>query len=77
MSLLQRYYTTSCPVLPQRYVAVHNPLDYKQAMNDSDAIRWRLIKYLLPVIVSGVAFNVPRFFESRFIFITEEVKWTT
>ncbi len=56
-----------------RYVAVHNPLDYKQAMNDSDAIRRRLLKYLLPVIVSGVAFNVPRFFESTFNFVTVEV----
>ena len=43
---------------------VHNPLDYKQAMNDSDAIRRRLQKYLLPVIVISVLFNVPKFFES-------------
>ena len=47
-----------------RYIAVHNPLDYKQAMNDSDAIRRRLLKYLLPVIVISVLFNVPKFFES-------------
>ena len=47
-----------------RYIAVHNPLDYNLAMNDADAIKTRLAKYLLPVVVSAVIFNIPKFFES-------------
>ena len=53
---------------------VHNPLDYKQAMNDSDAIRRRLLKYLLPVIVISVLFNVPKFFESTWQYNYEMVR---
>ena len=49
-----------------RYVAVHNPIDYQQAMNDSYAVPRRLLKYLLPVVISAIAFNVPRFFEATF-----------
>jgi len=33
----------------ERYVAVHYPLDYNQAMNDSHAVRKRLAKYVGPV----------------------------
>ena len=53
---------------------MHNPLDYKQAMNDSDAIRRRLLKYLLPVIVISVLFNVPKFFESTWQYNYEMVR---
>ena len=49
-----------------RYVAVHNPIDYKQATNDAQAIRRRLAKYLLPVIFSAVLFNIPKFFEGSY-----------
>lgn len=49
-----------------RYVAVHNPIDYKQATNDASAIRRRLAKYLLPVIFSSVLFNIPKFFEGSY-----------
>lgn len=56
----------------ERYVAVHNPLDYKQAMNDADAIRRRLVKYLLPVVIASVLFNVPKFFEATFVYVTYE-----
>ena len=58
-----------------RYIAVHNPLDYNQAMNDENAIRRRLLKYLLPVVFASVVFNIPKFFESRVSYanITEMV----
>ena len=49
-----------------RYVAVHHPIDYKQATNDAKAIRRRLAKYLLPVIFSSVLFNIPKFFEGSY-----------
>ena len=48
-------------------------MDYNQAMNDSDAIRNRLITYLLPVIVSSIIFNIPKFFESKYEYVTDEV----
>ena len=47
-------------------MAVHNPIDYKQATNDASAIRRRLAKYLLPVIFSSVLFNIPKFFEGSY-----------
>ena len=48
-------------------MAVHNPLDYKKAMNDSDAIRRRMLQYLLPVTISAILFNIPKFFEVEFV----------
>ena len=61
--------------LNSRYIAVHNPLDYNQAMNDANAIRGRLLKYLLPVVIASIAFNIPKFLESRVSYdITETVR---
>ena len=66
-----------------RYIAVHNPLDYNQAMNDENAIRRRLLKYLLPVVIASIVFNIPKFLESRVSYmpynVTEmvSIKWQT
>lgn len=49
----------------ERYIAVHYPLDYNQAMNDSHAIRRRLVKYVGPVFVLAFAFNIVKFFEAK------------
>ena len=49
----------------ERYIAVHYPLDYNQAMNDSNAIRNRLVKYVGPVLFLAVAFNIVKFFEAE------------
>ncbi len=51
----------------ERYVAVHYPLDYNQAMNDSHAVRKRLLKYVGPVFVLALAFNAVKFFEAHVI----------
>ncbi len=48
----------------ERYIAVHYPLDYNQAMNDSHAMRKRLIKYVGPVFMLAFLFNVVKFFEA-------------
>lgn len=58
-----------------RYVAVRNPIDYNQAMNDAAAIRLRLLKFLLPVIIFSVLFNFPKFFESTYVTVTRNVSW--
>lgn len=57
----------------ERYVAVHNPLDYKQAMNDSGAIRKRLVNYLLPVVIASIIFNIPKLFEATFYYEIRKV----
>ena len=49
----------------ERYVAVHYPLDYNQAMNDVNAIRKRLLKYVGPCLALSVFFNIPKFFEAK------------
>ena len=51
-----------------RYVAVHYPLDYSQAMNDKFALRQRMVRYLLPVFFLSLLFNITKFFEAEFFF---------
>ena len=57
-----------------RYIAVHNPIDYNQSMNDAGAIKRRLCKYLLPVLAASILFNVPKFLEGTFFSVTRMVK---
>ena len=49
----------------ERYVAVHYPLDYNQAMNDVNAIRKRLLKYVGPCLILAFLFNILKFFEAN------------
>lgn len=49
----------------ERYVAVHYPIDYNQAMNDVNAIRKRLVKYVGPSFVLALVFNIPKLFEAK------------
>ena len=57
-----------------RYIAVHNPLDYNQSNNDPNAKKKRLAKYLFPVVIVSILFNIPKFFEAKYITTTEKVK---
>ena len=43
-------------------------------MNDNSAIRKRMVKYLLPVVVSSVIFNIPKFFEAYYDYTVSEVR---
>lgn len=52
----------------ERYVAVHYPINYSQAMNDSRELKRRLMKYLIPVVALSIAMNVTKFFEIRLVF---------
>ena len=56
-----------------RYIAVHNPLDYKKAINDASALKHRLVKYLLPVLVAAFIFNIPKFFEATYFAVEKQV----
>ena len=49
----------------ERYVAVHNPINYNRAMNDSKATRGRVVKFIVPVVIAAVVFSIPKFFESK------------
>ncbi|XP_040563468.1 FMRFamide receptor [Lepeophtheirus salmonis] len=53
----------------ERYISVHHPLDYNQAMNDCSATYRRLWKFLIPAIIFSFMFNLPKFFETRVISI--------
>ncbi|XP_059098618.1 FMRFamide peptide receptor frpr-18-like [Tigriopus californicus] len=48
----------------ERYIAVHYPIDYSQAINSPEACRRRLFKYVIPVVIMAVFVNAPKFFES-------------
>ena len=66
----------------ERYVAVHYPLDYNQAMNDVNAIRKRLLKYVGPCLILAFLFNILKFFEANVRYertngsnLTEEIEY--
>jgi hypothetical protein len=44
------------------------PTDYSQSMNSREAIRNRLIKYLVPVILLSETFNIPKFLEAKLVY---------
>ena len=53
--------------LTRRYIAVHHPLNYSQTSNDSKALRERMLKYLMPVTILSLLFNVTKFFEATYV----------
>ena len=40
-------------------------IDYNQSMNSPEAVRLRLVKYLLPVIIFSICFNITKFMEAE------------
>ena len=46
-------------------------------MNDVNAIRKRLLKYVGPCFVLALIFNIPKFFEAKVVYRTEELYNTT
>ena len=49
----------------ERYIAVHNPINYNRAMNDARATRSRVLRFLIPVLFCAFIFSVPKFFEAQ------------
>ena len=49
-----------------RYIAVHYPLNYNQAMNDKNALKQRMIKYMLPVVMLSILININKFVEATY-----------
>ena len=52
----------------ERFVAVHYPMRYRDAMNDPSALRCRVASYLVPVFAITLLFNVTKFFELELSF---------
>ena len=50
-------------IAQERYIAVHNPINHRQAIDSPGACRRRLVKYVVPVVILAVTVNLPRFFE--------------
>merc|ERR1712223_1285310 len=52
-------------IATERYIAVHYPIDYSQAINSPEACKRRLLKYVIPVILLSTLLNIPKFLESE------------
>ncbi|CAB4063238.1 unnamed protein product [Lepeophtheirus salmonis] len=49
----------------ERYIAVHYPLTYNQAMHESNALPKRIAKYISCVLFLSLLFSFTRFFEAE------------
>ena len=59
-----------------RYMAVHYPINYSNSANDVNALRKRIIKFLLPVCGLSLIFNVTKFFEATYKYGNEICFWS-
>ena len=57
-----------------RYTAVCNPYLYKEN-NAAQNVPWRVLTFMVPVIILSVIINIPRFFET--VIVSETVNITT
>ena len=58
----------------ERFVAVHHPIHYRQASNNSTLLRRRVASYLIPVFFISVLFNITKFFEVYAVFPEDEMR---
>ncbi len=49
----------------ERFIAVHYPLNYSQAMHEANALTKRIVKYVASVSFLAVLFTATRFFEAK------------
>ena len=45
----------------ERFIAVHYPIDYSQAMHEANALSKRILKYVSAVIILSVVFTITRY----------------
>ena len=57
-------------------MAVHYPINYSNSANDVNALRKRIIKFLLPVCGLSLIFNVTKFFEATYKYGNEICFWS-
>ena len=44
----------------ERFIAVHYPIDYSQAMHEANALSKRILKYVSAVIILSIVFTITR-----------------
>ena len=52
-----------------RYIAVHYPLDYSQAMHEANALTIRILKYVSAVVAITCLFTFTKFLEGKVVWI--------
>ena len=52
-----------------RYIAVHYPLDYSQAMHEANALTIRIFKYVSAVVALSGIFTFTKFLEARIVWM--------
>lgn len=55
----------------ERFIAVHYPINYSQAMHEANALTKRIVKYVSAVTFLSVIFTITRFFEAKVEYIDE------
>ncbi len=53
----------------ERFIAVHYPINYSQAMHEANALTKRIVKYVATVSFLSVVFTMSRFFEAKVTWI--------
>ena len=57
-------------MLTIRYTAVCHPFYYRDVVL-ATSVNCRVAKYVIPVIVTAVIINIPKFFETELIYISQ------
>jgi len=55
----------------ERFIAVHYPINYSQAMHEANALTKRIFKYVFSVLFLSFLFTITRFFEAKVSYIDE------
>ena len=62
MSMMGSIYMTMAVGL-ERYIAVYHPIEYSMVANDASSHSKRLVKYVAPITLFAVTFNIPKMLE--------------
>ena len=57
----------------ERYIAVYYPIEYSMVANDASSHSKRLIKYVLPITLFALIFNIPKFLESKVVHTDQDI----
>ena len=57
----------------ERYIAVYYPVECSIVANDASSHNRRLVKYVLPITIFSILFNLPKFLESQVLYRDQEV----
>ena len=72
ISMMGSIYMTMAVGL-ERYIAVYHPIEYSIVANDASSHTRRLSKYVLPITIFAIVFNLPKFLESQVVYRDEDI----